>query len=216
MYAAFMSSTDDLIGELLSHLEEKGLRENTLVIFQSDHGHSVEERTFSGGGSAGPYRGHKGTLWEGGLRVPSIASWPAGLPRGEVRDQLVCGIDWYPTLAELAGAEIPATHHVDGKSLVSLLRSGGLPSPHRELYWRMGNGNHARWAAREGDWKILGKTRETVRPEGIPELSEEDKELFLVDLKSDPGETTNLRTEHPEVVERLLEIREKYEADFPE
>jgi hypothetical protein len=80
----------------------------------------------------------------------------------------------------------------------------------------MGNGNHARWAAREGDWKILGKTRETVRPEGIPELSEEDKELFLVDLKSDPGETTNLRTEHPEVVERLLEIREKYEADFPE
>ena len=216
MYAAFMSSTDDLIGELLSHLEEKGLRENTLVIFQSDHGHSVEERTFSGGGSAGPYRGHKGTLWEGGLRVPSIASWPAGLPRGEVRDQLVCSIDWYPTLAELAGAEIPATHHVDGKSLVSLLRSGGLPSPHRELYWRMGNGNHARWAAREGDWKILGKTRETVRPEGIPELSEEDKELFLVDLKSDPGETTNLRTENPEVVERLLEIREKYEADFSE
>ncbi|MDC0263427.1 sulfatase-like hydrolase/transferase, partial [bacterium] len=87
-YAAFMSSTDDLLGQLLDHLERIELRENTIVIFQSDHGHSVEERTFHGGGSAGPYRGHKGNLFEGGIRVPSVVSWPNGLPQGEVRDQL--------------------------------------------------------------------------------------------------------------------------------
>lgn len=214
-YAAFMSSTDDLLGQLLDHLEANGLRENTLVIFQSDHGHSVEERTFYGGGSAGHRRGHKGTLWEGGLRVPSIASWPAGLPQGEVRDQLACGIDWYPTIAQLAGAKIPETHAVDGISLVEVLKSADAEVERTELYWRMGGkSSKAKWAAREGKWKMLGNPNETVRPDGVMELTGKDKELFLVDLENDPGETTNVRDKNPEIVERLLKIRASYEAEF--
>ncbi|MEM6279846.1 MAG: sulfatase-like hydrolase/transferase [Verrucomicrobiota bacterium] len=217
-YAAFMSSTDELLGELLDHLEEKGLRENTIVIFQSDHGHSVEERTFGGGGSAGPYRGHKGNLFEGGIRVPAIVSWPGGnLPQGEVRDVMVTGMDWYPTLAEWTGAEIPEDHPVDGKSIASVVAKASAESPHREMYWRLGgNPKNAKWVVREGDWKLLGNTVEMVTPEDCEPLTQEDQELFLANLKEDVGERKNLREIHPEVVDRLLQIRERFESSLAE
>lgn len=214
-YAAFMSSTDDLLGQLLDHLEKSGLRENTIVIFQSDHGHSVEERTFHGGGSAGPYRGHKGNLFEGGLRVPSVVSWPAGLPKGEVRDQLVTGMDWFPTIMELTGTEIPAGHIIDGKSMVNLLRDGNAESQHDSFYWRLGgNPDKAKWAVRKGPWKLLGNTMENVRPEGVRELTGDDKKLFLANLDEDIGETTNRKADHPEVVAELLKIREEKEKSM--
>ncbi|MEM6280013.1 MAG: sulfatase-like hydrolase/transferase [Verrucomicrobiota bacterium] len=217
-YAAFMSSTDELLGELLAHLEETGQRENTIVIFQSDHGHSVEERTFGGGGSAGPYRGHKGTLFEGGLRVPSVVSWPAGgLPQGAVRDVFVTGMDWYPTLAEWTGATIPEDHFVDGKSIAAVIADEKAVSPHEEMYWRMGgNPEKSKWVAREGNWKLLGNTTENVRPEDSEPLTKEDGELFLVDLEKDVGERMNVRDQHPEVVARLLEMRERFESSFAE
>jgi len=139
----------------------------------------------------------------------------ACLPQGEVREQLVCGIDWYPTIAELAGAEIPESHPVDGIFLVEVLESADAEVERTELYWRMGGkSSKAKWAAREGKWKMLGNPNETVRPDGVKELSGKDKELFLVDLENDPGETTNVRDEHPEIVERLLKIRENYKAEF--
>lgn len=214
-YAAFMSSTDDLLGQLLDHLEKSGLRENTIVIFQSDHGHSVEERTFHGGGSAGPYRGHKGNLFEGGLRVPSVVSWPAGLPKGEVRDQLVTGMDWFPTIMELTGTEIAADHIIDGKSMVEILRDGDAGSQHDSFYWRLGgNPDKAKWAVRKGPWKLLGNTMENVRPEGVSELTGEDKKLFLANLDEDIGETTNRKADHPEVVAELLKIREEKEKSM--
>jgi len=216
-YAAFVSTTDELVGRLLDHLEKRGLRENTIVLFQSDHGHSVEERTFGGGGSAGPYRGHKSTLFEGGLRVPSVVSWPAELPQGEVRDQMVTGMDWYPTLAELVGASLPDEQPVDGKSIVSVLRDGSAESPHREMYWRLGNNpERSEWAVRKGAWKLLGNTAENVTPEGVEPLDERDRELFLVNLAEDIGETRNLREERPEMLEQLRKIREKYEASIAE
>ena len=214
-YAAFLSSTDDLLGQLLDHLEKSGLRENTMVIFQSDHGHSVEERTFHGGGSAGPYRGHKGNLFEGGLRVPSVVSWPAGLPKGEVRDQLVTGMDWFPTIMELTGTEIAADHIIDGKSMVNVLLDEDAGSQHDSFYWRLGgNPDKAKWAVRKGPWKLLGNTMENVRPEGVSELTGEDKKLFLANLDEDIGETTNRKADHPEVVAELLKIREEKEKSM--
>jgi arylsulfatase A-like enzyme len=211
-----MSSTDDLLGELLDHLEESGIRENTVVLFQSDHGHSVEERTFGGGGSAGPYRGHKGNLFEGGIRVPSVISWPAGnLPQGEVRDQMVTGMDWFPTFAEMAGVEIADDHVLDGKSILPVLKKGDAASPHEKFYWRLGgNPANAKWVVRDGDWKLLGNVAENVRPEGVKELSKEDRKLFLVNLKDDVGETTNVASEHPDQVKAMLEFRKKMEADM--
>ncbi|MDP6721930.1 MAG: sulfatase-like hydrolase/transferase, partial [Pirellulaceae bacterium] len=93
MYAAFVSTTDEKIGELLAKVEELGLTDDTIVVFQSDHGHSMEVRTFGGGGNAGPYRGAKFSLFEGGIRVPAMISWPGHLPQGEVRDQMAVSVD---------------------------------------------------------------------------------------------------------------------------
>ena len=98
-YNAFVSTLDEKIGEMLTHLDQIGLTDNTIIIFQSDHGHSTEERTFHGGGSAGIYRGAKGCLFEGGIRVPSIVTLPGVIPENQVRDQMVTGVDWFPTLA---------------------------------------------------------------------------------------------------------------------
>ena len=214
-YATFVSTTDELIGLILDHLETLGLRENTIVLFQSDHGHSVEERTFGGGGSAGPYRGHKGNLFEGGLRVPSVVSWPGHLPQGEVRDQMVVGVDWFPTFAELAGIAIPAGHKIHGESIASVIRSSDAKSPHEDFYWRLGaHPDKAKWVVRDGTWKLHARATENVKPEGVAPLTAADKKLFLADLSSDLGETINVAEAHPAVVERLLAIRAGYEADM--
>ena len=214
-YATFVSTTDELIGNILDHLEENDLRKNTIVLFQSDHGHSVEERTFGGGGSAGPYRGHKGNLFEGGLRVPSVVSWPGNLPEGEVRGQLVVGVDWFPTFAELAGISIPEGHQIHGKSIAKVIQSADAESPHPDFYWRLGtNPDRAKWVVREGNWKLLGNAAENVRPEGIPELSRDDKKLFLANLSEDVGEKKNVAGKNPEVVARLLKIKDRFEKDI--
>ena len=214
-YAIFVSTMDEMIGEALDQLEASGKRENTLVLFQSDHGHSVEERTFGGGGSAGPYRGHKGNLFEGGIRVPSIVSWPAGLPQGETRDPWVTGCDWFPTLAALTNSEFPADHHLDGKSIVSVLKDADAPSPHERFFWLLGNGKNAQWVVREGDWKFYSNPRENVRPDGLSELSAKEKQNgFLANLKEDPGETKNLAESHPEIVARLTEWAETQQGSI--
>lgn len=105
MYAAFVSTFDDYLGRLRAFLRERGLEENTLVILQSDNGHSTEVRTFGGGGYCGDYRGGKFSLFEGGIRVPAIVSWPGHLPQGETRDQTAMNIDWFPTILELCGLD---------------------------------------------------------------------------------------------------------------
>ena len=202
-YATLVSTLDEKIGEVLDKLTELGLAENTLVIVQSDHGHSVEERAFFGGGNAGDLRGAKGCLFEGGLRVPSIASWPARLAAGEIRDQLACGIDWFPTITEFTG--VTTSHHLDGKSLAAVLQDPSVPSPHERLYWHLGKGANAQWAVREGDWKLLGNPQD--RTKKAP-LRDGDKQ-FLVNLKVDVSEMTNVADEHNDIVRRLTTYREK-------
>ncbi len=209
-YAAFVSSVDDLLGKLLDHLEALKLRDNTVVIFQSDHGHSVEERTFGGGGSAGPYRGHKGNLFEGGLRVPSVVSWTGKLPEGEVRDQLVTGCDWFPTIDELTGSgqsDSSTDSQLDGKSFVSVLNDSEASSPHQIFYWQLGRGAKAQWVVREGSWKLLGN------PNGV-DLVAADRKEFLVDLDNDIGETTNLTAAHPDRVAKMRSAAKKFAADI--
>lgn len=202
-YAIFVSTLDEVMGKVIAHLEELGLRDQTLVIFQSDHGHSVEERAFFGGGNPGPYRGAKSSLFEGGLRVPSIVSLPGVIPEGEVRDQLVTGCDWLPTIAAYTGAPLPQ-HHLDGRNIRPVIESAEAPSPHNEFYWLLGRGDSARWAVRQGDWKLLGNPRDPRNPESITEA---DK-LFLANLKTDPGEKTNQAHDHPELVKKLHAVHE--------
>ena len=212
-YAAFMSTTDELVGRVLDHLEKAGLRENTIFIFQSDHGHSVEERTFGGGGSAGNLRGHKGNLFEGGIKVPSVVSWPAKIPQGEIRDQFVTGTDWWPTLAEWTDAKIPTDHKLDGKSIAGVIANPHMQSPHERYYWQLGN-KLGQWVMREGDWKLYAKARENIRPRGVPEMTKEDKKLFLVNLRDDPGEKRNWAGDFADKVKRLSEFARSYQADL--
>lgn len=209
-YAALVSTMDEKIGELLAKLDELELRDDTLIIFQSDHGHSTEERTFFGGGNAGPYRGAKSCLFEGGLRVPSIVSCPGRLPQNEVREQFVTGCDWLPTIAELC--EVPLSDApLDGRSIVEVINSAGAPSPHESFYWQYGRGDKAQWAVREGDWKLLGNPRDSSKRN-----SELKTPLFLSNMAQDVGESKNLAEQHPEVVERLLKLHEQYVADVQE
>ncbi len=204
-YCEFMSTTDELIGEVLGHLADLGLEEDTLIIFQSDHGHSTEERAFFGGGNAGPYRGAKGGLFEGGLRVPSIVSWPGHLPEGEVRQQMVFGCDWFPTIAELCEAP-PSSQHLDGKSIVSVIQDDA-PSPHPHLYWQLGKGPRAQWAVRRGEWKLLGNPRDNSH-QGT--LDPKKDHRFLVHLKEDLSESTNRIETAPDQAEALQAIRDRY------
>ncbi len=211
MYAAFVSTLDERIGRVVAKIDALGLREKTLIIFQSDHGHSTEERAFGGGGYAGPYRGAKGCLFEGGLRVPAIVSMPGTIPQGEVRGQMASGCDWLPTIAQFCGVRPPRVK-LDGKSLAEVIRSADAPSPHDVYYWRLGRGGRAQWVVRQGDWKLLGNPRDTSKK---APLGKDDK-LFLVNLADDIGEMTNVAKQHPEVVQRLEKIHQTYEAELPQ
>ncbi|MDF9795696.1 arylsulfatase A [Catalinimonas alkaloidigena] len=205
-YAAFVSTTDEKVGELVNKVDELGLRENTIIILMSDHGHSVEERTFGGGGNAGPYRGAKFSLFEGGIRVPAIISWPAQLPENEVREQMGVGVDWYPTIAELCGVSLNQTD-LDGISIVPVIRSSKAKSPHKTFYWATGR---EQWAVREGDWKLIGNPYDPTDKAPIPE----NQKYFLVNLKEDISEMNNLAEQQPEKVKQMKKIHAEWDEKF--
>ncbi len=202
LYAAFLSTMDERIGRLLHKVDSLGLRERTIVIVQSDNGHSTEERAFWGGGSAGIHRGAKFSLFEGGIRVPAIISWPGQLPENQVRSQTAYACDWLPTIAELCGLAPPAVT-LDGKTLVALLKDEKSPSPHKVLHWQIDKS----WAVREGDWKLLFNVNDTTKGPGtvIPGA-------FLVNLRDDPSEKRNVAAENPGIVARLKRLRAEWEA----
>lgn len=208
MYATLISTMDEMIGKLVSKVESLGLRKDTIIVFQSDHGHSQEERTFGGGGSAGIYRGAKFSLFEGGIRVPAIISWPGHLPEGESRDQLATAIDWFPTVANLAGIK-KIDHRIDGKDITNLLMSAEVRSPHDVFHWQTGGGKTPPWAVRKGDWKLLGNPRDTSMKAPITPT---DK-LFLANLREDPTEMKNFAQQQPEVVNELLKLHEQWVID---
>lgn len=208
-YAAFVSTMDEKIGELLTHLEEIGERDNTIIVYQSDHGHSTEVRTFGGGGNSGPYRGAKFSLYEGGIRVPAIISWPGQLPAGEVRDQLATGCDWYPTLLDLCQIE-PASHQLDGKNISSVIRSGQAETPHKEFHWQ----SRDQWVVRQGKWKLLSKPIDTSISNQRPK-NEKRPDRLLIDLSQDVGESNNLAQKFPQVVNQLENRHEAWAKNLP-
>jgi arylsulfatase A len=196
-YAASISTMDENIGDLLKKLDELGLRENTIIVFQSDQGFSTEERTFGGGGSAGIYRGSKFSLFEGGVRVPAIISWQKHIPVNQVRTQVATNIDWYPTLAEYCHIKLPA-RKLDGQSLVPIINSAEAKTTHTQFNWQSGGGkNNPQWSVLDGDWKLLHNPLEAKKEE----LTSEG--YFLVNLKDDPSEKNNIADKHPDIVQRL-------------
>jgi arylsulfatase A-like enzyme len=201
-YAAFVSTTDEIIGKLLSVLDREKLRENTIIFFMSDQGHSCEERTFGGGGWAGPYRGCKASLFEGGIRVPAIISWEDKLPAGKVVDEVCHAMDMLPTLAGFAEVKgLPVS--VKGKDLSEVI-TGDAPSPHEVLFWR-----HSRqWAVRKGDWKLIGSPHDPSNPGAFDRMNDS---LFLVNLAEDISESTNLAGSEPAKLTELIQAYRSWE-----
>lgn len=206
LYAAFLASQDDRIGRLLDCLDQLDIRDQTIVVFQSDNGHSTEERAHYGGGSAGPYRGAKFSLFEGGIRLPAIISWPGTLPQGQKRSQVGHACDWFPTLLDLAGLP-PTQATLDGKSLKPVLMDAKSPSPHRgvPVHWQVGTGADADWAVRLDDWKLIGRTRDTTIGDGRAPVIKD----FLVNLAEDPTESENLAEAQPDIVRQLTELYQR-------
>ena len=206
MYAAFLSTLDERVGELQKFLKDEKLDKNTIVIFQSDNGHSTEQRTFGGGGYCGPYRGAKFSLFEGGIRIPAIISWPGHLPEGEVRDQLAMNVDWFPTIVELCGLPLDDLD-VDGESLLPVINDKNHPTLHNVLHFDYGN----QWAVRSGDWKLLANPVDVKENNDMKVLNDK---YFLVNLRNDPSEQTNLFEEYPEKAEELMQLRREYEESL--
>ena len=205
-YAAFISNTDEKIGAVLDYLEQHQLREDTIIIFQSDHGHSLEERAFWGGGSAGIFRGSKFSLFEGGIRVPALISYPKKLPKNQTVDVACIEMDWFATLAALT--QTPITETIDGQNLLPLIENPKLPSPHKVMHWQFGSydDSKAQWAIRKGDWKLIGNLNE---PRGKNQKNFK-ADLFLVNLNEDPREQHNLVDQKPQITSELLELHQKW------
>ena len=205
-YAAFLSNTDEKIGNVLDYLDEKGIAENTIVIFQSDHGHSLEERAFWGGGNAGPYRGSKFSMFEGGLLVPAIIRYPNVIPSNQVRNQVATEMDWFSTIAELTKSDI--TEKIDGKSLMPIILDNQVESQHDVVYWQLGgyDDNTAQWVVRKGPWKLIGNVKEPLgesKQKAMPNL-------YLVNLNEDISEQNNLANKNPEKLNELLQLHVKW------
>ncbi|MCX5684809.1 MAG: sulfatase-like hydrolase/transferase [Planctomycetota bacterium] len=200
-YAALVSTLDEKVGEVLAKVDALGLRESTLVIFLSDNGHSLEERTGFGGGSGGPYRGEKFSLLEGGIRLPCIVRLPGQVPAGQVRGSVAAAMDFFPTVLDLCGVELPP-RKLDGKSLTPMIASDAAPPLHPVLHWQTGN----HWAVRDGDWKLVVNA---------PAIDQVDK-TFLANLATDPGEAKNLAAEKPEIVARLTAMHEAWAKEVTE
>jgi uncharacterized sulfatase len=198
VFAGMISHLDHSVGRIGDLVKELGLDRRTVIIFTSDNGAQggagTDPQFFN---ATGPLRGFKGSLYEGGIRVPFIVRWPGAVKPGAVSEHVCSFADVLPTLAELAGAEPPKG--IDGVSFVPVLR-GAKQKPHAYLYWELQQfnakmgfiPNTLTQAVRVGDWKA-------VRPQGGGPLE-------LYDLSRDIGESKNVAAEHPDVVAKIEAI----------
>jgi arylsulfatase A-like enzyme len=197
-FAAMITRMDRDVGRIVDLLRARGLSERTLVIFTSDNGPHKE-----GGAdpdffnSSGGLRGIKRDLYEGGIRVPMIASWPGVIPGGSTSDDPAAHWDWFPTFAELAGA--PAPKQLDGISIAPALRGQKQPT-HDFMYWEFHERGFQQ-AVRMGNWKAVRLAK--------------DQPLELYDLATDRSEKTNVAAAHPDVIGKIEAYLKTARTDSP-
>jgi arylsulfatase len=182
---------DRTVGRIVDKLKELKLDDNTLVLFTSDNGptHNVGGADSTFFKSAGDLKGLKGSLYEGGIRVPLIAYWPGKIKAGATCDTPFAFWDVLPTLCEVTGAEMPKG--IDGLSMVPTLLGKGEQKTHDFLYWEF-PGYGGQQAVREGNWKAVRQ-----------KLGQKKINTELYDLKADPNETTDVAAKHPDVLKKL-------------
>jgi arylsulfatase A-like enzyme len=181
-YAGLVVGLDDAVGVALNAVKESGQVENTLVFFLSDNGGPVSV-THS---DNTPLRGAKGQVFEGGIRMPFVVSWSGRLPQGKDYGQPVSSLDVFATAAAVTGARVPARHGLEGTNILPYLTDEQTGAPHERLFWRIGGG--AKFAVREGDWKLVGGETGATQ---------------LFNLAVDVGENKDLAAAQPEMVARL-------------
>ncbi len=195
-FAAMVTCLDDAVGTILKALDRRGMRNDTLVIFTSDNGGPSRlpgRRGARGAADNSPLRGRKGNLYEGGVRVPTVVSWPGRLKPGTVVNAPLHIVDMLPTLAGLAGASTAGTKPLDGKDVWATI-ADGRPSPHEEIL--LGCSDRG-GAIRVGDWKLVRGGGDQGRVE-------------LFDLATDQREQHDLAAKHPAVVKDLGARLERY------
>lgn len=209
-YAAMISAMDDAVGRVLAALEEHGLAESTLVVFLNDNGAATRGRQRSGASNA-PLRGRKGSLLEGGIRVPFLARWTGTLPAGHVFEPAVISLDVTATALALAGVEVRPEWRLDGVDLLPYLTGRTSQAPHEELFWAFRRPSGLRqWAVRRGDLKLVCVT------EHDPAASQPGPaSLSLFDVARDPQESTDLIGSRPEEARELERLWKRWSAGLP-
>ena len=202
--AAMLSAVDDGVGAILDELERKGVDKNTCIFFTSDNGPSREIRNWLDGtldpyygGSAGKLKGHKFSLYEGGIRVPAIMHWPGIIPAGRVLDGACASMDVTPTILAAAAIDT-AGLELDGVNLLPYA-GGDAALPQRDLCWEQGG----QTALRRGPWKLVlnGQTVEEEEP---------DTEVHLANLDEDMGERRNLAQTETEITNALTQAARRW------
>lgn len=199
-FGDWVAEVDWSVGEVLDTLRRLKLADNTLVIFTSDNGPWVS--VVGDATTAGPLRGSKGSTWEGGVRVPTIAWWPGHIQPGTTCDTVAGTIDLLPTCVKLAGGTVPSEPVIDGRDLSGLLLDSSPESPRTAHYYFQGHGLQA---VRQGRWKLAiasqagGMGKKNAQPPEPASLARPR----LYDLDADIGETTDVAASHPEVVADL-------------
>ncbi len=228
LYGDVIEEIDFNVGRVLDAIKELKLADNTYVLFTSDNGpwliknknHADGHLSRDHGGSAGPLRSGKVSTFEGGVRVPTILWGPGRVPAGKTCDNIATTMDVLPTFAALADAKVPTDRVIDGRDIRHLFRGEfGKADPDRAYYYYLRV--HLQ-AVRQGNWKLhLPREKEPIGAAPFSRnnhIAPADRiafpEPFLVDLKNDLGETTNVATKHPRVVQRLLVLAESMREDL--
>ena len=205
LYGDAIEEVDGSVGQILQKLKELDLDEKTLVVFTSDNGPWLPWGVDAG--SAGPLRLGKGTVYEGGMRVPAIMRWPKRIPAGVVSSEIAASIDLLPTFAKLAGGAVPSDRIIDGRDIWGLISGApGAKSPHQAFYYYGGGANRSPInlrAIRRGRWKL-----HFIRDGDSLKGSE------LYDLEADVGESRNRIADHSGIVGALWEMAQSFNREL--
>ncbi len=206
-FLADVESLDDSVGRLLKRLDELGLRENTIVVFNTDQGADMTKAGIGGVrdnqmGYNGPLRGGKHTHWQGGQCVPWIVRWPGHVPAGHTdSESIISGTDWLPTLCAITGITIN-TADFDGEDASAAWLGQGVHVRSKPLFWKTSSPGADSYI-REAQWKLRVPTRRN------------DGEIELYDLTADPAEASNVAAQHPDKVKELSAKLNAWNATLP-